>query len=180
MSRGLTISDLDIVKSTKSLIKEKHIKLYMDLAKRCSEESYGRRLKVGCVVVKDDIPISLSWNGTPPNWDNNCEDDIDGKLVTRNDVIHAEENAIAKLAKHGISSDGASIFITHSPCINCSRLIFKSGIKRVFYGEIYRSSDGLNFLYKAGIECEIFPKPQLAIVDIINDGNINIPDTVFV
>lgn len=123
----------------------------MDLAKRVSQESKARRLKVGAVLVKNDNPLSISWNGTPPCWDNNCEDEIDGKLVTKPSVLHAEENIIGKMARVGISCDNATMFITHAPCINCARLMFKAGITQVYYGETYRDTSGIDFLTKTGV-----------------------------
>ena len=133
----------------------------MDVAKRFAKESYARRLKVGAIVVKDDRIISVGYNGTPAGWNNNCEDEsveinINSeslpKLVTKPEVIHAEMNAIAKLAKSEESGDGAYMFITHSPCYECAKLIFTAGIREVFYGEDYRSSDGVNFLTKCGVK----------------------------
>jgi len=126
--------------------------MYMRIAQLAAERSYAVRLKVGCVIVKNHSIISFGWNGMPTGYDNCCEIEVDGKLVTRPEVQHAELNAIAKLAQNGYSSAGASIFITHSPCINCALLIQKCGITHVYYHEVYRDEAGLNFLRKAGIE----------------------------
>ena len=129
----------------------------MDVAERFAELSSARRLHVGAIVVKDDRIISIGYNGMPSGWDNNCEDEIrypDAEgvtLKTRPEVLHAESNAIAKLAKSTESGDGASMFITCSPCIECAKMIFQSGIKEVFYGEDYRDDAGINFLNKCGI-----------------------------
>ena len=130
----------------------------MDTAKRFAELSYARRLHVGAIVVKDDRIISIGYNGMPANWDNNCEDEVkwpNGEirgLITKPEVLHAETNAIAKLAKSTESGDGAEMFITHSPCLDCSKLIFQSGIKRVYFGEEYRDDSGIKFLEKSGVE----------------------------
>ena len=159
-------------------MKQKYIDLYMDWAKRTAELSHAQRLHVGSVIVKDDIVISYGYNGMPAGWDNNCEDkiydlsrDFNGnyfpdhesqypfsdehgryKLRTKPEVLHAESNAIAKLAKSHNSGLGADLFVTHSPCIECAKLIYQSGISRVFYGANYRDDAGIRFLEKSGIE----------------------------
>jgi len=134
-------------------MKEKFVKLYMDWARRVSELSHARRLHVGAVIVKDDTVISYGYNGMPAGWDNNCEHILqDGTLKTNPEVLHAESNAIAKLAKSNNSGLGADLFVTHSPCLECAKLIYQSGISRVFYSEDYRDDAGLQFLYKSGIE----------------------------
>ena len=128
--------------------------MYMQIALLTAQRSYAQRLKVGCVIVKNHSIISFGWNGMPTGYDNCCEMEVDGKLVTRPEVQHAELNAIAKLAENGYSSKGASIFISHSPCIHCSLLIQKCGITHVYYHEAYRDDTGINFLKKAGIHVE--------------------------
>lgn len=138
-------------------MKQKYIDLYMDWARRAAELSHARRLQVGAVVVKDDSVISYGYNGMPAGWDNNCENDIyqqDGTtgLKTKPEVLHAESNSIAKLARSSNSGVGADIFITHAPCIECAKLIYQSGIRRVYFGENYRDSSGIEFLQKSGIE----------------------------
>lgn len=133
---------------------KKDNQMYMQIAHIAAERSYARRLKVGCVIVKNHSIISFGWNGMPTGYDNCCEDEIDGKLVTKPEVQHAELNAIAKLAYNGYSSNGASIYITHSPCINCALLIQKCGICAVYYHQIYRDDRGIQFLRKAGIRVE--------------------------
>jgi len=145
-------------------MKQKFINLYMDWAKRVAQLSYAKRLNVGAVIVKDDTVISYGYNGMPAGWDNNCEEEVvenyagyEGaihhiKLKTKPEVLHAESNAIAKLARSNNSGQDADIFITHSPCIECAKLIFQSGIRRVFYGENYRDTGGTEFLLKSGIE----------------------------
>ena len=128
--------------------------MYMQIALLTAQRSYAKRLKVGCVIVKNHSIISFGWNGMPTGYDNCCEMEVDGKLVTRPEVQHAELNAIAKLAENGYSSKGASIFISHSPCIHCSLLIQKCGITHVYYHEADRDDMGINFLKKAGIYVE--------------------------
>ena len=137
-------------------MKTKLINAYMATARIFAELSHARRLHVGAIVVKDDRIISIGYNGMPAGWDNNCEDEIfqqDGNigLKTKPEVLHAESNAIAKLAKSNESGLGADLFITHAPCIDCAKLIFQSGIKRVYFGEQYRSDDGIKFLKNSGI-----------------------------
>ena len=144
------------------MIKEKYLGAYMKTARVFAELSSSRRKQVGAVVVKDDRIISIGYNGMPSGWDNNCEDEIghvlddngytvEIRLKTKPEVLHAESNAIAKLAKSTESGDGASMFITCSPCIECAKMIFQSGIKEVFYGEDYREDGGIVFLNKCGI-----------------------------
>lgn len=128
--------------------------MYMQIALLTAQRSYAKRLKVGCVIVKNHSIISFGWNGMPTGYDNCCEMEVDGKLVTRPEVQHAELNAIAKLCENGYSSKGASIFISHSPCIHCSLLIQKCGITHVYYHEAYRDDAGIEFLKKAGIQVE--------------------------
>lgn len=137
-------------------MKQKFIDLYMDIAERVSELSYARRLHVGAVIVKDDTVISYGYNGMPAGWDNNCEDilvdGISSQLKTKPEVLHAESNAIAKLAKSNNSGLGADMFITHSPCLDCAKLIYQSGIKRVWFDENYRNDNGIQFLKQSGVE----------------------------
>ena len=141
-------------------MKEKFKNLYMDWAARAAQLSSARRLQVGAVVVKDDTVISYGYNGMPAGWDNNCEEVIeqheDGGQVlkTKPEVLHAESNAIAKLARSNDSGLDADLFVTHSPCLECAKLILQSGIRRVYYGASYRSSDGIDFLAKSGILVE--------------------------
>lgn len=129
----------------------------MDWARRAAELSHARRLHVGAVIVKDDTVISYGYNGMPAGWDNNCEDDVyqqDGTvgLKTKPEVLHAESNAISKLARSQNSGAQADIFITHAPCLECAKLIYQSGIRRVYFGENYRDHSGIEFLQKSGIE----------------------------
>ena len=137
-------------------MKDKFIDAYMDVAERFAELSSARRLHVGAIVVKDDRIISIGYNGMPSGWDNDCEDKVwtqdgDYTLKTKPEVLHAETNAIAKLAKSTESGANATMFITHSPCLDCAKLIFQSGISSVFYRDSYRSEDGIQFLTKSGV-----------------------------
>ena len=137
-------------------MKSKFVTLYADIALRVAELSWARRLKVGAIVVRDDRIISIGYNGMPAGWDNNCEDvlvdGISSQLVTKPEVLHAESNAIAKLAKSSESGLGADLFVTHSPCLDCAKLIYQSGIGRVFYHSAYRSDAGIQFLKQSNIQ----------------------------
>ena len=138
-------------------MKEKFVNAYMDVAERFAELSSARRLHVGAIVVKDDRIISIGYNGMPAGWDNNCEDVIQHSddtvtLKSKPEVLHAETNAIAKLAKSTESGDGAVLFVTHMPCLDCAKLIFQSGIRSVFYRDSYRNLDGVTFLERSGVE----------------------------
>ena len=145
-------------------MKPKFQKLYNNIAHEVAKMSHARRLQVGAVIVKDDRVISMGYNGMPAGWENNCESegiDFDpitktrtgnGVLTTKPEVLHAESNAIAKLAKSNDSGDGADIFVTHAPCMECSKLIFQSGINRVYYSQDYRDDSGIKFLKASGVE----------------------------
>lgn len=147
-------------------MKQKFRDAYMKTAEVFAELSSARRLHVGAIIVKDDRIISIGYNGMPSGWDNNCEHEIPeqidvksrtittSKLVTKPEVLHAETNAIAKLAKSNESGNQATMFITHSPCLECGKLIYQSGINSVYYRNSYRSDDGINFLEKAGVKVE--------------------------
>ena len=126
---------------------------YMDMAQRWGLLSTARRKKVGCLIVKGGTIISDGYNGTPKGFDNNCETEgLGDTLYTKPEVLHAESNAITKLAKSTQSSDGATMYITISPCVDCSKLIIQSGISRVVYGELYRDDEGIKLLKKANIQ----------------------------
>ncbi len=138
---------------------------YMNVAERFAELSTARRPKVGAIIVKGNHIISIGYNGMPSGWDNNCEDEIghvlddSGNIIetrtkTKDEVIHAEANAISKLASSNESSKDADIFITHAPCMNCAKLIYGSRIKQVYFKNIYRSEDGIKFLKACNIGVE--------------------------
>lgn len=124
---------------------------YLRMAQIWAENSYCKRRQVGAIVVKDNMIISDGYNGTPSGFENCCEDENN---VTMPYVLHAEANAITKLARSSNNSEGATLYVTASPCIECAKLIIQAGIKRVVYGELYRLEDGINLLKKAGIEVE--------------------------
>lgn len=136
-------------------MKQKFIEAYMDVAERFAQLSSAKRLNVGAIVVKDDRIISIGYNGMPTGWDNCCEHEVmEDNIIyikSKPEVLHAEANAITKLAKSNESGDGASIFVTHSPCIECAKLIYQSGIATVYYKNNYRDTSGLDFLTKSGI-----------------------------
>lgn len=146
---------------------------YLKVAEICSENSKATKLKVGAIIVKDQQIISDGFNGTPSGFDNRCEDEkykesskcfdcgqehCEGckniKLKTRPEVLHAESNAITKCAKYGKATFGSTIYITHTPCIECAKLIIQAGIKRVVYKNFYKTLDGVKILRKSGIEVE--------------------------
>jgi dCMP deaminase len=138
-------------------MKPKFQQLYMNIAREVASMSYARRLKVGAIVVKDDRIISMGYNGMPSGWDNNCEietryEDGGVNLTTRPEVLHAEMNALMKLAKSTESGIDASLFVTHSPCMECSKGIYQAGIARVFYAHDYRDDSGLRFLKYSKID----------------------------
>ncbi len=134
-------------------MKPKFVKLYSDIAQRVAELSSARRLQVGAIIVRDDRIVSLGYNGTPAGWDNNCEfEQPDGSLKTKPEVLHAEMNALMKLARSHESGNGADLFITHSPCMECAKGIYQAGINRVYYGRQYRSREGIDFLKQCLIE----------------------------
>ena len=131
----------------------------MKTAKLFAEHSYAKRKKVGAVVVKDDRIISIGYNGMPTGWNNVCEywsetAQLESEWKTKPEVLHAESNAIAKLARSNESGDGAYLFVTHSPCIECAKLILQTGIDRVYYAQDYRDDAGIRFLKISGVEVE--------------------------
>jgi dCMP deaminase len=139
-------------------MKQKLITAYMKTAEIFAELSHARRLHVGAIIVKDDRIISIGYNGMPAGWDNDCEEIVelreDGhhELKTRPEVLHAETNAIAKLAKSSDSGSGATMFVTHAPCLDCAKLVYQSGISCVIYRNSYRSDQGILFLTRSGVE----------------------------
>jgi dCMP deaminase len=150
-------------------MKQKWVDAFMDTAERFAQLSSATRLKVGAVVVKDNRIISIGYNGMPAGWTNECEYEVTtfeseygvgsrlvktGELKTKDEVIHAEANAIIKLAKGSDSGDGADLFCTHAPCIHCAKIIYGAGIKKVYYRTSYRDNVGLEFLEKCYIKLE--------------------------
>jgi dCMP deaminase len=145
-------------------MKQRYVQAHMQVAKVYAELSHARRLHVGAIIVKDDRIISIGYNGMPAGWDNNCEDKvykIDGWLVddqgcyelkTKPEVLHAETNAIAKLARSTESGLDADLFVTHAPCLDCAKLIYQAGIKRVWFGTHYRDNAGVDFLTASNVE----------------------------
>jgi len=125
---------------------------HLEVAEVYSRLSKARRLKVGAVIVKENRVISIGYNGTPAGWDNNCEKEVNGDLETKAEVIHAEANAIAKLARSNEAGLDSTMYITHAPCFECAKLIYTAGIKRVYFRNHYRSNDGIDFLEKTKIE----------------------------
>ena len=149
-------------------MKPKFLNAHMKAAEVYSQLSSARRLQVGCVVVKDNTIIGIGYNGMPSGWDNDCEKrsytNIDSKwqyldedgstysLVTRPEVLHAESNALAKIARSTNSSEGASVFVTHAPCLDCAKMMYQAGINSVYYRNSYRDTSGVDFLKECNIE----------------------------
>lgn len=129
-------------------------KRYLRMAGIWAENSYCQRRQVGALIVKDKMIISDGYNGTPSGFENVCEDE---NGLTKPYVLHAEANAITKIARSGNNSDGATLYVTDAPCIECSKLIIQAGIKRVIYAKQYRLTDGLELLKRAGIELKYLP-----------------------
>jgi len=154
-------------------VKNKFKHAYMDVAKRFSELSHARKLKVGSIIVKDNRIISIGYNGMPSGWENECEapiveeGDYEPNIFYKSkpEVLHAESNAIAKVAKSNESCDNAAIFCTHAPCLECAKLIHQSGITSVYYGEDY---DSLN--YGSGID---FLRQSNIHVEMVNEDSVN-------
>ena len=146
-------------------MKPKFIQAYMEVVKIFANLSTAKRLQVGAIIVKDDRIISIGYNGMPSGWDNVCEECCDGGgpvgagcyhdhctgPKTKPEVIHAESNAISKLARSSESGEGATMFITHAPCMDCAKLIYQSGISTVYYDTEYRATEGVEFLEKSGV-----------------------------
>ena len=139
------------------MTQEQSDKYYIKVAQLCAKNSYAIKLQVGAIIVKDNQIISDGFNGTPCGFENKCEvRSMDGNLHTLPYVLHAESNAILKCAKYGRPTNGSTLYITHSPCIECAKLIIQAGIIRVVYLEDYRKAEGLELLKKAGINVEKF------------------------
>jgi len=149
-------------------MKQKFRDAFMTTAETFAELSSAVRLHVGAVIVKDDRIISIGYNGMPSGWDNNCEEVVNvnpndprydykhfsKELKTKPEVLHAETNAIAKLARSTESGLGATLFVTHAPCLDCAKLVYQSGINSVYYRNTYRDKAGVEFLSKAGVTVE--------------------------
>jgi dCMP deaminase len=140
-------------------LKQKWIDAFMDTAERFAQLSSAKRLKVGAVVVKDNRIISIGYNGMPAGWTNECEhviqlSDDTVELKTKDEVIHAETNAIAKLARDGESGNGSTMFCTHAPCVQCAKIIYGAGVSNFYYRESYRDTSGIDFLSKCNIIVE--------------------------
>ena len=137
-------------------MKPKFIDYFMKVAELTATLSYAKRLQVGAVIVKGNQTIGTGYNGMPTDWENTCEYTIEDAMgydtfKTKPEVLHAESNALMKVARSTESSEGATLFCTHSPCMDCAKLIYQAGIETVYYKETYRREDGLNFLRKSGI-----------------------------
>ena len=146
-------------------MKQKFIDAHMKAAEVYAQLSSAKRLQVGCVVVKDNTIIGIGYNGMPSGWTNDCEEVVDvdpsdprydfnnftKELKTKPEVMHAETNAISKIARSTNSSDGAALFVTHAPCLDCAKIIHQAGINSVYYRNTYRSTDGIDFLEKCNI-----------------------------
>jgi len=140
-------------------MKQKFIDYYMKVAELTSTLSYAKRLQVGSVIVKGNKILATGYNGMPSGWDNECETteivELDEKfikqLVTKQEVLHSETNAIAKVSASTESSEGATMFCTHAPCINCAKLIYQSGINNLYYRDTYRDTAGITFLESSGV-----------------------------
>ncbi len=128
---------------------------YLRMAKIWAENSYCRRRQVGALLVKDQMIISDGFNGTPANFENICEDEATG--MTKPYVLHAEANAITKVARSNNSSMGSTLYVTASPCMECAKLIIQAGISRVVFNELYRIADGIDLLKRANVECVQIP-----------------------
>ena len=140
-------------------MKQKWVDAFMDTAERFAQLSSAKRLQVGAVVVKDNRIISIGYNGMPAGWTNECEELVyriaeEPILKTKDEVIHAEANAIAKLARDGESGNHSIMFCTHAPCIQCAKIIYGAGINTLYYRNSYRDTKGLDFLSACNIDIE--------------------------
>lgn len=138
-------------------MKEKFKRAYIDVAHRFAQLSSARKMKVGCIIVKNDRIISIGYNGMPSGWTNNCEKTLNGQLITKPEVLHAEANAITKVARSSESCEGASLFVTHTPCLECAKLIYQSGVKEVYYKHDFVSNQrgmGAEFLTDSKVKLE--------------------------
>lgn len=151
-------------------MKPKFIDYFMDIAARTAELSYAKRLQVGAVIVKGNQILATGYNGMPSGWENICEIEIpeqidpdtrtitSARIVSKPEVMHAERNALDKVAMSNESTAGATIFCTHAPCLECAKSIYNTGINTVYYKEEYRSTDGISFLKKTGVNVHKYPE----------------------
>lgn len=138
------------------MMKRKFIDAYMDTAVRFASLSTALKLQVGSVIVKDNRILSIGYNGMPAGWTNECEfTNENNDIETKPEVVHAEANAIIKLARDGESGKDSTLFVTHAPCIHCAKMIYGAGISKVYYKHTYRNTVGLDFLKKCGIDVEV-------------------------
>ena len=132
-------------------------KTYIEMANVWGQLSKAERKKVGCLIVKNGHIISDGYNGTPSGYDNNCEYETRFGYETKPEVLHAESNALMKLAKSTISSEDSTVYLTMSPCFDCAKLIIQAGVRRVVYGEAYRNTTGISFLVRNAVFCDYVP-----------------------
>ena len=171
------------IKVLNNTMKSKFIKYYMDIAELTAKLSYAKRLHVGAVIVKGNQVLSSGYNGMPSGWENVCENKVyceDGeykeqqlpkdsnewknfKLVSKPEVMHAERNALDKVAASNESTQGAIMFCTHSPCLECAKSIYNTGITEIYYKHDYRSGAGIEFLKKTGVHVKKYSEPEISV-----------------
>ena len=161
------------IKVLNNIMKQKFIDYFMDIATRTSKLSYAKRLQVGAVIVKGNQILATGYNGMPSGWENVCEviipEQIDAetrtitpsKLVSKPEVMHAERNCLDKVAASNESTQGAVMFCTHSPCLECAKSIYNTGITEIYYKEDYRSNEGISFLKNTGVKVHKYVEPDL-------------------
>ena len=132
-------------------MKKKFIDYFMQMAELTATLSYAKRLQVGALIVKGNRIVGTGYNGIPTDWENDCEFEVDGELKTKQEVLHAETNAIAKVAQSTESSEGSTMFCTHAPCVDCAKLIYQSGIATLYFKHEYRDDAGIKFLKLSGV-----------------------------
>ena len=132
-------------------MKKKFIDYFMQMAELTATLSYAKRLQVGALIVKGNRIVGTGYNGMPTDWENDCEFEVDGELKTKQEVLHAETNAIAKVAQSTESSEGSTMFCTHAPCVDCAKLIYQSGIATLYFKHEYRDDAGIKFLKLSGV-----------------------------
>ena len=161
------------VKVLNNTMKPKFVKYYMEIAELTAKLSYAKRLNVGAVIVKGNQILATGYNGMPSGWENVCEviipEQIDpetrtitpSKLVSKPEVMHAERNCLDKVAASNESTQGAVMFCTHSPCLECAKSIYNTGITEIYYKEDYRSNEGISFLKNTGVKVHKYAEPDL-------------------